>query len=170
MSDGERTYEGMLSNDTPGGYCGKCRQAQIKINSVFTCPNCSTAKTTGPTMVQLCDKDGNVLETVSEEEALRREGRLDKVRKVEARISSGEKLPDDVVGDAPTLSKHHLAHLEEMAKKQEGRMTVDDIFKDLDVRLSNAKFQTIQEAKKILKLRQKLALLKIELGDLIGEK
>lgn len=158
---------------TPGGYCNSCGQAQIKISNVFTCPNCSTASSPTPTLVDVVDKSGNLIKRVTEKEALQLEGRLDKVRKVEKRVAQLEGrqydesrlLPQTMEKEAQSIP---TAKETVSGSKTTPKMTVGFAFDYLDAELSQAKFGSIQEAKKILKLRQKLALLKLELGDFLG--
>lgn len=161
----------------PGGYCATCGQAQIKINNVFTCPNCSSASAPTPTMVDVVDKSGNLIKRVTEEEALKIEGRHEKISKVEKRVAQLEgRNPGKIVPGRAGMMEEEAAAIGvatqvSQAKSYIGgptpKMTVGFAFDYLDAELSQAKFSSLGEAKKILKLRQKLALLKLELGDFL---
>lgn len=164
----------------PGGYCTSCSQAQIKINNVFTCPNCSSASAPTPTMVDIVDKSGNLIKRVTEEEALRIEGRHEKISKVEKRVAQlegrqpGKIVPGQAGMDAELKelaeAKAYVGPTQKSVGSPSPKMTVGFAFDYLDAELSQAKFGSLGEAKKILKLRQKLALLKLELGDFLGGK
>lgn len=161
---------------TPGGYCESCSQAKIKINNVFTCPNCSSNQEPAPTMVDIVDKQGNLIKRVTEEEALRIEGRHEKITKVEKRIAQLEgRAPGSIVPGKAGKMETEAQELTSLAKGSIARpavggYTVQGVFEYLDEQLAKAKFSNLSEAKKILKLRQKLALFKLELGDFLGGK